>query len=435
MKKAMIFGAGISGKSAEKLLIEEGYKTYLVDDKIGIKSEIALSLLGEIDLFIKSPGVPYTELVKKAFSMGIEVIDEVELAYRNLKRKNKKTKIIAITGTNGKTTTTTKIAELITYTGKKAIACGNIGKPFSEVVIENQDLDFIVIELSSFQLENLKEFKADISMIINLAPDHLERYSSVENYYEAKFNICKNNKIEEKFILNTEDFNIISRKNKIFGKISEISKKNNKNSDIYIENNRIMYDNKSSVEISELSLKGQHNLENILFILATAKILKLNFEKTKQFLYTTKSIEHRLEEVLIKENTVFINDSKGTNIDSTRYALEAFPKSILICGGKDKKLDLNPLAELIILNAKEVYLIGENRKDIKELLLVKGYSENKIFDLENLENCIKNLKEKIKLKENNTILFSPATSSFDQFKNYEERGNYFKKLVLENFGG
>lgn len=435
MKKAMIFGAGISGKSAEKLLNIEGYETYLVDDKIGIKSEEGIKLLDEIELFIKSPGTPYTELVKKALEKKIEVIDEIELAYRFLKKKQTKTKLIAVTGTNGKTTTTSKISELLIYTGNSAVACGNIGKPFSEVVMENKELDFIVIELSSFQLENIKDFKAEISMIINLAPDHLERYSSVEEYYDTKLNICKNNKLEEEFILNTDDLNIISRKNKIFGKISTISKNNNKNSDIYIENNEIMYDNKSTIEIDKLSLKGRHNLENILFILSVAKILKLNFEKVKEFLYTTKSMEHRLEEVLIKKKTTFINDSKGTNIEATKYALEAFPETILICGGKDKKLNLEPLAEVISLNAKAVYLIGENRKEIVRLLLNRGYSKEKIYDLETLENCFKVLKEKLKIEEKNTVLFSPATSSFDQFKNYEERGNYFKKLVLENFGG
>lgn len=435
MRKAMIFGAGVSGKSAEKLLNNGGYETYLVDDKIGIKSEEALPILKEITLFIKSPGTPYTELVKKALENKIEVIDEVELAYRVFKEKKTKTKIIAITGTNGKTTTTSKLAELLIYSGYKAVACGNIGKPFSEVVLENDKLDFIVIELSSFQLENIKDFKADISMIINLSPDHLDRYSNCEEYYNTKLNICKNNKNEEKFILNMEDSNIISRKNKIFGKIIAISNKNNKNTDIYIENNSIMYDNDSTIKINKLSLKGKHNLENILFILAVAKILKLDFEKIKNFLYTTKAMEHRLEEVLIKGKTIFINDSKGTNIDSTKYALEAFPNSILICGGKDKKLNLVPLAETIALNAKEVYLIGENREEIEKLLLNRGYPLEKILNLETLENCFKSLKERINLNEKNTILFSPATSSFDQFKNYEERGKQFKKLVIENFGG
>ena len=189
MKKAMVFGAGISGVGAKKLLEHLNYNVILVDDKLGVSSEEGKKLLGDIELFIKSPGVPYNELVLEAKKNQIKIIDEIELCYEYMVQYNVNSKIIAITGTNGKTTTTTKITELLQYCGYRAEYAGNIGKSFAELLLEKKELDYIVLELSSFQLENLIEFKPFISMVINLTPDHLVRYNSVDEYYDTKFNI------------------------------------------------------------------------------------------------------------------------------------------------------------------------------------------------------------------------------------------------------
>ena len=198
MKKAMVFGAGVSGLGAYRLLEKIGYDVILVDDKKGVSSKEALEYLDEIEIFIKSPGVPYNELVLEAKRKGIEVIDEIELSYRYmLKYMGKKSKIIAITGTNGKTTTTTKVTELLKYAGYKAEYAGNIGVSFADLLLKNDDLDYVVLELSSYQLENLDSFKADIALIINLAPDHLSRYKSVDEYYDTKFNIGKNQTLSD----------------------------------------------------------------------------------------------------------------------------------------------------------------------------------------------------------------------------------------------
>ncbi|MGL4392613.1 MAG: UDP-N-acetylmuramoyl-L-alanine--D-glutamate ligase [Fusobacteriaceae bacterium] len=435
MQKAMVFGAGVSGLAAKKILEKLEYEVILVDDKIGVSSFEAEKMLDKISIFIKSPGIPYVDLVKKVQQKKIEVIDEIEISYRYLKKINANTKIIAVTGTNGKSTTTSKIAELINFFGMKSIACGNIGKAFAEVVLENKDLDYIVLELSSFQLENLKEFKADIAMIINLTPDHLDRYENRDEYYDVKFNIGKNQTLKDKFIINLDDSETMKRINKINSKIISISKNSISNSYLYCDEKNIIENDNKFIEIEKLSLKGKHNLENMLFVIATGKIIGIENETIKKFAYTAKSLEHRLETFLKVGKTIFINDSKGTNIDSTKFAVEAFKNSVLICGGKNKGFDLLPLAKLIKINVKEVYLIGENRKLFFEKLLEVNFFKEKIFDVENIENAIKLLKNKLDLEEENIVLLSPATSSYDQFKNFEDRGKKFKEIVLKYFGG
>lgn len=435
MKRAIVFGAGVSGLGACKLLEKIGYEIILVDDKKGISSQDGIKYLDNIDLFIKSPGVPYNDLVVEAKKKGIEIIDEIELSYRYMiKYMDKKSKIIAITGTNGKTTTTTKVTELLQYAGYKSKYAGNIGVSFAELLLENKDLDYIVLELSSYQLENLKNFKADISLVINLAPDHLSRYKSVEEYYDTKFNIGKNQTSENYFIVNGDSEEILKRKELITGNKIFITKKNNNNCDFYIKNDILYKGNDEILSCSKLTLKGEHNKENVLFIVAIAKILKISDEKIREFLYTTGNIEHRMEEFFNCGKIKFVNDSKGTNIDSTKFAVEAFKDCILICGGFDKKLDWTPLIELIKSSVKEVYLIGDIADQLNELLLLSGYSKDKIYLLRDLRSCLLNMKERFDKNIEETVLLSPATSSFDQFKSFEHRGEVFKELVREIFG-
>ena len=217
MKVGMIFGEGVSGRGAREVLKKMKYEIIMVDDKTGMPSDSAEELMDKVDIFIKSPGIPYTHLVKKAFEMKVEVVDEIELAYRYMKKAGIKTKIIAVTGSNGKTTVTSKITELLQKAGYKCEHAGNIGNSFGELICEREDLDYAVLELSSFQLENLKEFKADIAMVINLSPDHLSRYKSEQEYFDAKFNIGKNQTDEDIFIYNLNDKDSMKRIEKITG--------------------------------------------------------------------------------------------------------------------------------------------------------------------------------------------------------------------------
>lgn len=432
MKKVMVYGNGVSGKGAKKLLEHLNFEVILVDDKTAISSEEANRYLDEIEFFIKSPGIPYNKLVKKVQEKNIKIIDEIELGYNYILKKNIKTKIIAITGTNGKSTTTAKISDMLNFAGYKANFAGNIGVSFSETILQNPNLDFIVLELSSFQLENVEKFKPYISMIINLGPDHIERYSSFDEYYDVKFNIQKEQDTNCYFIENIDDIEIEKRKSLIKAKNITVSKFSS--ADVYIKNEKIFFKNEYITDEKNLSLKGIHNLENILFMVATAKIIGLTNEKIKEFLSVATPLEHRTEEFFSYGLVKFINDSKATNIDSTKFALEANKDCLLICGGYDKGVDLKPLAELIKANVKEVYLIGVIAKKIKKILLEINYNEEKIFMLDDLETTLLYLKEKLDKNSKEVVLLSPATSSYDQFKSFEHRGKVFKELVLKIFG-
>lgn len=436
MKKAIVFGAGVSGKGSEKTLKRMGYEVFLIDDKIGISSKEGIELLenNDIKIFVKSPGVPYTDLVKKALELEIEIIDDIELGYRYKKNNKISGKIIAITGTNGKTTITTKVQELLEKASYKAKVCGNIGYSFSETVLENPELDYYVLETSSYQLENIKEFKADISLIVNLAPDHLSRYKNLDHYYNTKFNIGKNQKESEYFIVNTSCAESLKRVDKISGKKKYVGMdKTYKKESVWVENGSIFYNGEFILEEKLASLKGKHNLENMLFIVCIGKLLEIPTELIREFLYSTKTLEHRMENFFSYGAVEFINDSKGTNIDSTKFAIEAFELPILICGGYDKELDLTPLEEIIKDKVKEVYLIGDISDKLEIGLEKIGFPKERMFNLKTLDKVLEKLKSKVDKNHKEVVLFSPATSSFDQFKNFEERGRVFKDLVKSYF--
>jgi len=455
MEKAVVFGAGLSGLGAKELLEKKGYEVYLVDDKNGMPSSEAMELLDKekIEFIVKSPGIPWkVELLVKAKDKKIKIISEIDLAYKYM---DKNIKVISFTGTNGKTTTATKMYELLEYAGKKVRLAGNAGFSFAKLVADEEDLEYIVLELSSYQLENNPQIHSHIAGIINLTPDHLARYDSVEDYYITKFNI---------FSRQTEqDFALINLDDEIFKKLYDEKElwKNIKSEKIYLSKEKkgnvfvmdgIIYTMKNLekkadevkdediheyaealIPVRELSLKGSHNLENMLFLIGAAKILGIPGEKTAEFLKTTKALEHRLENFFIKEKTVFINDSKGTNVESTLKAIDSFDDSIvLILGGDDKKISNRELVERIKERVDSVYLIGDNAplliKDMEEV----GYKNYR--NMETLENILDYFKKNMDFSKEQTVLFSPATSSFCQFKNFEHRGNVFKELTVKVLG-
>ena len=456
-KKGIVFGAGLSGLGAKELLEKNGYEVYLIDDKVALPSEEGIRLLNEggIEFVVKSPGIPWkAELLKVAKEKNVKVISEIDLAYKYV---DKNIKIISFTGTNGKTTTSTKMAELLNFAGFRARLAGNAGFSFAKLVADEEELDYVVLELSSYQLENNPQIHSNIAGIINLTPDHLTRYNSVEDYYITKFAI---------FDKQTEnDFALINLDDEIFAKLYERSelKKKIKAQKIYLstkakgnvfvyENNiRIIKDlNKRIDEIQnfsekideiseilmktdELSLKGRHNLENMLFLISSAKILNVENEKLVKFLKSTTALEHRLENFFVKENTTFINDSKGTNVESTLKAIDSFNNSIImILGGDDKKIDNMPLIERVKEKVDFVYLIGDNAQILIDDMEKLGYKNYK--NLETVENVLNYLKENVDFSQNQTVLFSPATSSFCQFKSFEHRGKVFKELTQKIIG-
>lgn len=443
MKNAIVFGAGLSGHGAKELLEKKGYNVFLIDDKTGIKSEEGIKIIDEqkIEFIVKSPGIPWdAELLEKADSLRISVISEIDLAYRYM---DKKTKIISITGTNGKTTTATKIYELLKEAGFDAELAGNAGFSFAKLVSDGKEPDYVVLELSSYQLENDPEVHSHIAGIINLTPDHLTRYNSLDDYYKTKFNIFDHQNENDYALINLDDkeiLRIISENKDIDDKIKakRIFLSGEKKADVFQKDGMInVTDHNSQViplmKTSELSLKGKHNLENILFIISVGMILNVDIEVMKSFLSSTKPLEHRLENFFEKGKTVFINDSKGTNSESTIKAIEAFGKStVLICGGYDKQASNKELIDKIAEKVEFVYLIGQTSDIFEKELKDQKYTQYK--NLKTLENVLNDIKDNLDFSKEQVVLFSPATSSFDQFKNFEDRGRIFKELTNQIIG-
>lgn len=428
----MVFGLGVSGKGAKALLEKEGYEVFAVDDKLAMSSEEAMQHIDEIEIFVKSPGVPYTSLVKEVQKKQVKILDEIELAYQYIVKYNKKITLVAVTGTNGKTTTTSKIAELLNFAGKKAVAAGNIGRSFADVLLDSVDYEYVVLELSSYQLENVYDFTPYISLVTNLTPDHISRYASFQEYYDTKFHICQNQREENSYFLFNIDHEELRKREKLMkGKKVSLSKKGQ--ADVCVKDGKIFYFSEEIMSVKDLSLKGEHNLENSLFIITAGQLLGVACQKIREFLMQTQPLEHRMERCLQYGKLEFINDSKGTNIDSAKFALDAYPGCILICGGYDKQVDLNPLADIIVKQVKEVYLIGVIAKQIEELLVERKYEASRIHSLETIENSLLDIKNRFGKEDEEVVLLSPATSSFDQFDSFEHRGKVFKALVHKIF--
>ncbi len=421
--KYIVMGLGISGTGAVKLLENKKLEYIIVDDKNGIKSLDAINQTNKEDIVIKSPGISWTnEYLKYCLEKNIKIISEIDFALAYL---NPKTKIIAVTGTNGKTTVVTKTYELLKYAGYKVSLGGNEGHSFSEIILNDNENEYIVLELSSYQLENSPKIKPYIALITNLTPDHLSRYNSVNEYYITKFNIFNNQDENDYIIINKED--------KIFNSIF-VSTKSNK---VYIENKseNLYFENEYILSKKEASLKGEHNAQNMLNIIAIAKIIGINTNLIKEFLSPTKSLEHRVENFYKKGKVYFINDSKGTNVESSLVALETYKnkKIYLICGGQDKKIDNTLFLKEICKQNIFCLLIGENSNLYVSYFKNVGYT--KYIETKNLENSMEYLYKILKFDEEQYVILSPATASFDQFKSFEYRGKVFKELVIKTFGG
>ncbi|WP_068268894.1 UDP-N-acetylmuramoyl-L-alanine--D-glutamate ligase [Caviibacter abscessus] len=420
--KYIVFGLGISGEGAKELLEYKKEEFVVVDDKQGIPSINAIEITNKDDIVIKSPGISWNnEYLKRCLEKGIKIISEIDLA---IKYVNPKTKLIAITGTNGKTTTCTKIYELLKYAGYNVALGGNEGHSFAKIITDKNDYDYIVLELSSYQLENNPSIKPYICAITNLTPDHLLRYDSVNDYYITKMNIFKNQ--------DENDYIVINPKDEEFKKLF----KDCKSKKIYIEEdeNYLVFEGERIIQKEKTSLKGEHNIQNMNFIIAVAKIVGVDTKIIEQFLSSTKSLEHRMEVFFKKDMTFFINDSKGTNVESSLFALDAYKNKnlVLICGGQDKKIDNTKMYEKIYECVDFCLLIGENANQYISEFAKSGY--NLYYNAKTLENAVTYISKNMDLKKETYVLLSPATASFDQFKSFEHRGAEFKRLVVEIIG-
>ncbi|MFN2363680.1 MAG: UDP-N-acetylmuramoyl-L-alanine--D-glutamate ligase [Halarsenatibacteraceae bacterium] len=449
LKVAIIGSGGVTGKALINFLLDKVNKIILFDDiewsklpdilKIQRANSKIISLgenkseINQADLVVVSPGVPEDNiLIQEAIRNQIPIISEVELAANKIKSN----KIIAITGTNGKTTTTSILGEILRKgLDQEVVVAGNIGRPLISIVEKSNKDDVIVVELSSFQLRFIKDFRPKFAAFINYSPDHLDWHISEDSYFNSKANIFKNQTSEDYAILNYNNKEISNLSDRIKSKIFYVS--NNKDIDqgIYYNNEIISYkdDAEKNILISRdrVGLKGDHNLENIAFASLISYQLGVSSDIIRDVVYNYQPEAHRLELVLEKDNFEVYDDSKATNPHATMAALDAFKKPlILIMGGQDRNLNYDLLINQIIEKCYFTILIGEISEKIASKFKAKNYKSFIIAgDLEETVELTKDLILKNDFNEKLTILLSPAAPSWDMFASYKIRGQKFKGYV------
>ena len=442
-KNILIVGGGISGVGAAKLANKLNYNilvtsTQKIDKKhrdvllaLGVRIEEGVQSkeqLKGIDFIIKSPGVPQKiELLKNARKQNIPIISEIEFAYSHTDSK-----IIAVTGTNGKTTTSSMLLHILSEAGLSVSLVGNIGKSFSESIVENPVENYIV-EVSSFQLEDIIQFKPDISVVLNVTKDHLDRYdNNFQQYIDTKLKIQKNQSASDVFIYFSEDKSITTYLKTIksqkypFGDLKPVDT----NYGAWIEKDKIIINTqkkKFNMTIHNLALQGTHNIYNSMAASIAATSLGIRDSMIKKSLANFKGVEHRLEFVAKVSGVNFINDSKATNCNAVYYALDSVHAPIIwICGGVDKGNNYTTLKKFVDEKVKSIIYLGNTPQKIKAAF--KSSVED-IIVVNSMQDAVR--ASYLNADAGDTVLLSPACASFDLFTSYEERGNMFKSLVLE----
>lgn len=447
-KKVMVVGMARSGIAASILLCKQGAVPLLVDqktrtafgDKLDVLDgyhvqwhlgEAPETLLKQIDAMIISPGISVNApFVKEAMKQNIPVLGEMELAFQFTKGN-----LIAVTGTNGKTTTVSLLGEIFKNAGKKTYVTGNIGLPLSAVADETREEDAIVTEVSSFQLETIEAFAPHISVILNITPDHLDRHGDMENYISMKKRISLNQTKKDILVLNWDDLNTRALKKEIIHtNILWFSLKEKIKNGAYVDEDKIMYASQGEIRsvcsVQDVFIEGEHNLENALAAVTVAMEQNVPIPVIRHSLRTFRGVEHRIERVREHEGITYINDSKGTNVESTMKAVRAMKvPTVIILGGYDKQVDFTRLADEIkhtplIIGA---VLLGSTAAKIEKAL--KGAEFNNYKHALDLKKAVELGKEMTPVGGN--LLLSPACASFDMFSDYEERGRVFKQIVEE----
>ncbi|MGI9103711.1 MAG: UDP-N-acetylmuramoyl-L-alanine--D-glutamate ligase [Terriglobales bacterium] len=440
-KRVLVVGLGKSGVAAAQFLHELGARVTASDAKAedelrgDIRALLDLGVTVETgghgertfrqqDLIVVSPGVPTgVPQLAQAKAMGIPVIGEIELASRFLKGH-----VVAITGSNGKTTTTALVGSVIAWGGYESLVGGNIGTPAISLVRESTEDTYNVLEVSSFQLESIQSFHPQFAVVLNITPDHLDRHGSFEAYLGAKKRIFENQTASDYAILNADDPQCEKLKNAGRAQVRWFSRKKEVVQGAFVRDERILHRDDSGeheiVPVSEIPLKGAHNLENVLAAVCVGMLVPCEPHRIRAAIKEFKAVEHRLEYVNSVNGVEFYNDSKATNVDATIKALESFPGNIhIILGGKDKGFPYTVLQPLLQQRAKRVYTIGAAASKIEKE--IAGAVE--IVHAETLENAVRRAFEAA--SPGDTVLLAPACASFDQFESYEHRGRVFKDLV------
>ena len=442
-QKVLVFGSGISGIGATRLLEQVGREVILYDGNASLDAEKIKKQIGEqtktevilgdlqedvmktLDLVVMSPGVP-TDLpiVNKMRDMGIPIWGEIELAFTYGKGD-----VLAITGTNGKTTTTALLGEIMKNYKESVYVVGNIGNPYTEVALDMSEESVAVAEVSSFQLETIHEFRPCVSAILNITPDHLNRHHTMEAYIEAKEDVAKNQTKDDTCVLNYEDEVLRKFGKNVNAEVLYFSSRRKLDKGIYLENGNIVYkDEEETVvcHVEELQLLGTHNYENVMAATAMAIAYGVPMDVIRKTIKAFAGVAHRIEFVCEKNGVAYYNDSKGTNPDAAIKAVEAMNrKTLLIGGGYDKDSEYEEWIQSFDGKVKHLVLLGQTREKIAETAKKLGF-EN-IIMVDSLEEAVATCAKMAEPGE--AVLLSPACASWGMFKNYEERGDKFKEFV------
>jgi len=430
---AIVLGLGTSGEAAAKLLRQEGADVTVLDsaesddliekaqrlNQIGIQTILGKAAeRAEIhsELVVLSPGIdPQVELVQNFKRRGVNFTGELELAYRLCQKP-----IVAITGTNGKTTTTQLIEIMLNGAGMRTVACGNIGMPFSEAISHQAGIDVFTVEVSSFQLETISRFHPRVAVWLNFTPDHLDRYASLQEYRSAKLRIFEQQGKDDFAILNAQDsFPSLKARRMSFSAYSD-------NADFVCRENVIHFQDEPILRLEETRLSGIHNTENLMATLGVAHALGIDWNAAITGLRRYQLLPHRCENVGEFDGVTFINDSKATNLDALVKALESASRPVvLIAGGKDKGFEFDSIVPLAERQVKHAVLLGE----MAERIAKKWSAHLPCHIVQTLSEAVTTAQRYA--QPGDTVLFSPGTSSFDMFKNYADRGNQFRQLVKE----
>lgn len=426
-------GAALLGKKlgfqiflSDKGKLKEKYREKLLQNEIEFEEERHTeSKVLEADLVVKSPGIPTkVDIIQKLKEKQIPIVSEIEFASRYTDAK-----VIAVTGSNGKTTTTSLIHHVLTEAGLKVGLGGNIGKSFAELVVQD-DFDYYVLEISSFQLDDVVSFKPYIAILLNITPDHLDQYDyKLELYARSKFKITENQSDEDYFVYNFDDGNILELIKNINTKAKKVPYSMDKrlNDGTYEEDENLIlnFPDRLELPVSQFALRGKHNVSNTMAAATAANILKIRKETIKRSLYDFKAVEHRLESILKIGGIEFINDSKATNVNATYYALESMNSpTVWIVGGTDKGNDYSELIPLVKKKVKAIVCLGLDNSKILETF--DGLVEN-IVETKSMQDAVRTAY--MFGRKGDAVLLSPACASYDLFENYEDRGNQFKKEV------
>ncbi|MBH1941365.1 UDP-N-acetylmuramoyl-L-alanine--D-glutamate ligase [Mobilitalea sibirica] len=445
-KRVLVFGAAKSGISATRLLQKQGAFVILYDGNKKLKLEdfekefdikhnfdlilgdLSDDQISTIDLLVLSPGVAIDNpVVERIRANNIPIWGEVELAYRLSKGK-----IIGITGTNGKTTTTAMVGEIMKTYFSQVYVVGNIGYPYTDIALETSDNSVIVAELSSFQLETIHEFKPMVSAILNITPDHLDRHHTMENYISMKENIAKNQTLSEVCVLNYEDDILRKMADRLPTNILFFSSARELKNGMYLDGDDIIYSQNGAKQtvcnINELRILGKHSYENVMAAVGIAITMGVPMDLIKKAVTSFQAVEHRIEYVETINGVTYYNDSKGTNTDASIKAIQAMNSpTILIGGGYDKNSEFDEWIEAFEGKVKCLILLGQTREKIAKAAREYGYDN--IIMVDGLKEAVKISAQKA--EDGDAVLLSPACASWDMFDNYEQRGKLFKEYVRE----